>query len=120
LDVFSRQLVSVQSPSELCFLQRSLLRLRPDLFDFADLPPLSARRRFQRYAQWRARQDVRSEFVQDLDRCYDSKPWAIRRLAVTETSRFALNTPPRRAKKGKRERFRGEMGRARPSGRARV
>src|SRR4051794_36139000 len=99
LDVFSRQLVSVRSPSGLCSLQRGLLELRPDLFDFADLPPLKMRRRFQRYAQWRSRQNVHSDLVRDLDRRYDLRPWAIRRLAFTEAARTAFYVTPRRVLK---------------------
>jgi hypothetical protein len=109
LDVFSRELVSVRPPSGLCPLQRGLLELRPDLFDFADLPPSRTRRRFQRYAQWRSRQDVHSDLVQDLDRRYDFRPWVVRWLVLMEAARSAFYVTPKRVG----GRFRGRIRSAR-------
>jgi hypothetical protein len=107
LDVFSRQLVSVTGPSRLSKLQIDLLEMRPELFDFRELPKSKRRRQFRRYANWRARQDLDSPLVRDLDRRYDLKPWTVRAVVAQEIARHVVWTIPRRAAKRVRDGSRG-------------
>jgi len=96
LDVFSRSLVTVVSASELCPIQTAFLRMRPDLFDFGELPPRHHREQFRWYARWRARQPRESSLVPALDHGYDSKQWRIRAIAGMELTRHAVFSAPRR------------------------
>lgn len=96
MDVFSRELVSVVPAAELCRTQRSLLRIRPDLFDFAELPPHRRREMFRWYANWRVRQPDSSRLVPALDDNYDERLLTIAVLALAELARHFTWTVPRR------------------------
>jgi hypothetical protein len=120
LDVFSRQLVSVTEPSQLTPLQARLQEMRPELFDFRELPAAKKRRRFRWYADWRARQDLDSRLVRELDRRYDLKPWRVRAVVGQEMARHLAWTIPRRTARGARDGLRAwrESSRREPAGAA--
>ena len=97
LDVFSRQLVSVLGRAELSPIQRELLKKRPDLFNFSELPGQVERNLFRWYANWRARQPATSKLVRELDFEYDQRRSTIASKAGIELSRYATRTIPRRS-----------------------
>jgi hypothetical protein len=107
VDVFSRQPVSVIKPSGLCGIQKAFLKMRPDLFDFGDLPPRHLREEFRWYATWRARQPTTSPVVPELDRAYNSQRARIRVKAIAgrELARHWTWTLPRRGVKIAKERL---------------
>ncbi len=96
MDVFSRELVSMVPAADLCTTQRALLRRRPDLFDFGELPARRSRQLFRWYAKWRARQPETSSAVPGLDRDYDRRPAAVAAKAGAEIARHVTWTVPRR------------------------
>ena len=99
LDVFSRTLIRALGPSELCEIQRQFLKLRPDLFDFHQLPPRHERELFRWYAIWRSHQPESSATMSTLDREYDEHSREVVKLAVSEVARHSVRTLPRRAGK---------------------
>jgi hypothetical protein len=105
VDVFSRQLVSVSSPSELCETQHVLREMRPELFDFDPLPSRPRRELFRWYANWRARQPVSSELVPALDWDYENRLPTVAGKAALEVARHVTWTLPRRGARSVRERL---------------
>ncbi len=105
VDVFSRDLVSVVPPASLCATQRALLRMRPDFFDFRDLPARHRRELFRWYAGWRARQPQESTLVPELDDAYDARMPAVATRAGAELARHWAWRVPRRGARKVRERI---------------
>lgn len=106
MDVFSRDLVTVVPPSELCATQEALLRMRPDLFEFGELPSLPRRQLFRWYAGWRARQPDSSELVPELDRAYEERLPTVAAKAGVEVARHMTWIVPRRGARAVRESLR--------------
>jgi hypothetical protein len=96
LDPFLRKLVSVVSPAELCSVQRAFLQMRPDLFDFRNMPNPVQRQLFRWYARWRARQPHSSLEVAQLDHNYDQQLARVAVAAGSELAREGFWGLPRR------------------------
>lgn len=94
VDLWSGDLVTVVPATALCTLERELLALRPDLFDFRALPDMRERTTFRWYSAWRARQSGTAAVP--LDERYDTAPSAVRRRALQARARSVLYERPRR------------------------
>jgi hypothetical protein len=113
VDLFTLDLMRVIPVRDLCQLERTLLAVRPELFDFREFPDHSARQAFRWYAKWRARQDSDSETVRALDTYYSEKRAAVRLRAAQAALSEGARYPRRIAGRVKRR----AMNRGRPAGR---
>ncbi len=111
LDVRSRTLVRVVSVTELCELERSLLKLRPDCFDFREFERHHARWRFRWYAEWRANQMPDTVRLHELDEQYDVRTRAVMGCAFEAVWLSCCYRYPRRRLGALRRALRSQGGR---------
>jgi Glycosyltransferase family 17 len=111
LDPFSRELVTVAGPSQLCSTQRRLLEMRPDLFDFGELPNRNHRELFRWYAIWRARRPTSDPLVERLDHEYERRLPQVMAIAGREIARHGIWTRPRSGARSAKLRVLDRVGR---------